>query len=87
MTETIPVDFPLSPKARAVIVGASSGIGEAIARKLTKEGYIVALLARRKDKLDAVCAQINAEAGETRAVAYKHDVSKLNEIPQTFQLQ
>ena len=66
-TRNIPADPPLAPKKRAVVVGASSGIGEAVARKLAKEGYLVALLARRKEALDSICAEINQEAGESLA--------------------
>ena len=84
-TTNIPTDPPLAPKPRAVVVGASSGIGEAIARKLAKEGYMVALLARRKEALDSICAEINQEAGESLARAYEHDVKAFDEVPAMFQ--
>jgi short-subunit dehydrogenase len=42
-------------RSRTVLVtGASSGIGEAVARELALRGDTVALVARRKDRLDAV---------------------------------
>src|SRR5213075_1599408 len=39
---------------RAIITGASSGIGAALARELSKRGWSLALLARRGDLLDQV---------------------------------
>lgn len=56
-----------------VITGASSGIGEAAARKLAQRGAIVCLLARRADLLDEVVAQITAEGGT--AYAYPVDLT------------
>ncbi len=84
-TSNAPVDSPLNPVPRAVVFGASSGIGEAVARKLAREGYRVALLARRREALENICKEINQQLGESIAVAYQHDVTKYDEVPALFQ--
>jgi uncharacterized protein len=47
----------------AVITGASSGIGEAIARKLAAQGLRVVLVARRQERLEKLAEQIRANGG------------------------
>lgn len=77
----IPPATPLKPRKRAILVGASSGIGAALARCLSREGYTLALLARRQDKLKDLCTEINISSNETRALAYVHDVTDYDTVP------
>jgi NAD(P)-dependent dehydrogenase (short-subunit alcohol dehydrogenase family) len=53
----------------AIVTGASSGIGLAIARLLAQEGHGVTLAARRPEKLDAAAAGLAAEGLDVHAVA------------------
>lgn len=75
---------PLEPQPRAIVIGASSGIGAALVRKLVAEGYVVAALARRLEQLQTVCETAN-DAGPGQAVPYAHDVTDYEVIPDLFQ--
>ena len=74
---------------RAIIVGASSGIGAALAQQLADKNCRVALVARRETALAALCDTINAlageSAGEPRALYAVHDVCSGQEVPALFQ--
>lgn len=52
----------------AVVTGAASGIGEAVAALLAASGARVALLARRGDRLESVVGKIRADGGDALAV-------------------
>lgn len=56
----------------AVIIGASSGIGEALAHQLNREGWRLGLLARRLDRLDAL-RQTLAQDTVVRRIDVTHD--------------
>ncbi len=58
---------------KALITGASSGIGQAIARILSSEGAAVALLARRKERIRDLGKEL--ESPETPAYSFPVDLS------------
>jgi len=76
---------PLQPQPKAIVVGASSGIGAALMEKLVREGYTVAALARRREKLEAICRQANELAGTDLAFPFPHNVTDFGEIPTLFE--
>lgn len=83
--QTVP-DRPLETFKRAIVVGASSGIGAALVRELAKQNYIVAAVARRADMLEELCETVSLSSDRgVYAKAYVHDVTDFAAVPDLFQ--
>lgn len=72
------------PWKHAIIVGGSSGIGAALARRLSEQGVDVAIVGRRQAELERLRDEINATEGG-RAIELQHDVRKREEVPHAMQ--
>lgn len=64
-----------NPESTALITGASGGIGAEIARELARRGHGVVLVARRKDRLEALADDLQEEYG-IRAETISADLAK-----------
>lgn len=84
-TNRLPAHRPLEPRPRAIVVGASSGVGAALVRQLTSRGYTVAALARRGELLDDLANSLNNPTEPPRVLAYPHDVTCFEEVPALFE--
>jgi len=56
------------PERAAIVTGASSGIGLAVARMLAEEGFGVTMAARRPEKLEAAVAALSGDGLDVQAV-------------------
>jgi decaprenylphospho-beta-D-erythro-pentofuranosid-2-ulose 2-reductase len=65
---------------RAIVVGASSGIGAALVERLVEQGWTVAAVARREDRLRST-----AEKHSGKVLPFPHDVTNYAEAPRLFQ--
>lgn len=60
----------------AIVTGAGSGIGRAIAIELAREGAKVAVLGRRQEKLEQTVTEINFGSADARAIPVVCDITR-----------
>jgi NAD(P)-dependent dehydrogenase (short-subunit alcohol dehydrogenase family) len=63
----------------AIVTGAGSGIGRAIAIALAREGAQIALIGRSRDKLDETAAEIRANAPSAEAISLVCDITQASD--------
>ncbi|MGH2537632.1 MAG: SDR family NAD(P)-dependent oxidoreductase [Candidatus Promineifilaceae bacterium] len=81
-----PAARPLQPQPKAIVVGASSGIGAAVVEELAGRGYQVAAVARREAELAALCERVNSRTSDGGlARYYPHDVTSFEATAGLFQ--
>jgi NADP-dependent 3-hydroxy acid dehydrogenase YdfG len=65
------------PYKHILLIGATSGIGKAMADRLIAEGIHITAVGRRQDRLDAFVS----EHGPSKASSVTADISKIDNIP------
>lgn len=75
-----PVYHPLESQRRAIVVGASSGLGAALVRLLAARRYQVAAVARRESLLSTLRDDPHGEGIHS----YVHDVTQFEQVPLLF---
>lgn len=78
---SLPINRPLEPQQRAIVVGASSGLGAALVRHLAGQRYRVAAVARREAEL----AALRDSVGSGLVCPYVHDVTEFEQAPLLFE--
>ncbi len=74
----------MTPSAKiALVTGAGTGVGKAVAIALAKAGYNLVLAGRRKEMLDGTAAAVNAAGAQ--ALVVPTDVSKREPIVALFE--
>lgn len=68
----------------ALVIGASSGVGAALVKRLAAEGCRVAAVARREDRLEALAAGVETAGGGGRVLPFVGDVRDTEAAPALF---
>ena len=69
----------IAPNRRALITGASTGIGRSTALAFAKAGFDVALVSRSADKLQTLVDEIGAIA-TVKALSFPMDLSVIDQV-------
>ena len=83
--QPLPPVRPLESRPRAIVIGASSGIGAALVEELARQGYVVAALARREAKLQDLQARVARTVSGSNILIYPHNTVDFDAIPALFQ--
>jgi short-subunit dehydrogenase len=67
-----------------IITGASTGIGEALSRSLSRKRHSVVLVSRNRGRLEKITDAINRETGEQLAHALPFDLTDLPQLEKEF---
>lgn len=78
------IERPLEPRQAAIIVGASTGLGAGLARKLADVGYDLALFSRDLPRLQALADELRA-GSDRKIFVYGHDVHDVEQVPTLLQ--
>lgn len=79
---TDPVTAEPPQTGHALVIGASRGLGEAVARHLAATGWQVTIGARSADRLHAIAAELTAAGGQVHAVTV--DVADADSVAHLF---
>ncbi|MCZ4534558.1 SDR family oxidoreductase [Gordonia terrae] len=75
----------MTTRQRILITGASSGLGEGMARRFAAQGRSLALAARRREKLDALAGELRPTAAQVEVAALDvTDVTDVDAVPEVF---
>jgi len=78
------IERPLEPRRAAIIVGASTGLGAALARKLSSVGYDLALFSRDLPRLEQLAVELRT-GSDRKVFVHAHDVHDVETVPGLLQ--
>ena len=72
----------VAPAGVAIVVGVGPGLGAALVRRFAQGGHAVAMIARSREFMDRLAAEVNAAGGRTLAVTA--DVGDAEQVARAF---